>query len=64
MIEIIIVIAFVAIYLLTVFIIRSITCSQCPYKDECKKSLEKGDIPPCTKTSMLNPFNNNIASGV
>lgn len=62
--EIIVVVALLAIFLIIAYIIRLFTCNICPYKDECKKRLEKGEIPPCTKSAMQNPFNNQMPNGI
>lgn len=42
-------------------IAKIIACKNCMYKKECEGALKKGNFPPCTKTSTVDPFNNNIS---
>ena len=62
--EVVVIIALSVIFLIISYIVRLLTCNKCPYKDECEKLIEKGEVPPCTKMSLKNPFNNQTPNGI
>lgn len=38
---------FLLAYLAVAYVARRIACKNCPFKEECRKNIEKGVSPPC-----------------
>ncbi|NDV63967.1 hypothetical protein D0T60_01720 [Bacteroides sp. 224] len=47
------------------YLIQSITCQNCPLKEECLKASKEGKTPPCQNNIHSNPFiNDQFSNGL
>jgi hypothetical protein len=43
-------------YIVIFIVLKRFICKECLHKKECEEAIGKGDIPPCVKDQMQNPY--------